>query len=267
MDRTFSSDKDRLKHYITDEDRRLFSVWEDSLKQGDLPLADTIAGELADYFHQSIEEVKAAWAGATSMLKLEWEQQNPQTAEEIVDFYDRSVTYIYELSYWHTLELNDGLIQNVKSLELALGQPGRDYLDFGGGTGSNIILFAKHGFNCTLADISASILDFARWRMKRHGIAAEVVDLKTRELASEAYDFTTVVDTLEHVIDPVATMKEITRATRKGGIITAWVPFFRDAERPMHLAVDMDIVSEFPSLGLQEIESDDTLLVKTYRKI
>lgn len=267
MDRRFTSDKDRLKGYVTDEDRRLFKIWANSLRQDDLSLADTIVEELADYFNKSTKDVKAFWSSATSTLKMEWEQQSPETEKDIVRFYDTSNTYIYELSYWHTLDMNEGLIQNVKSLELALQQPGRNYLDFGGGTGSNIILFAKHGFNCTLADISTSLLNFATWRFKRHGIVAKVVDLKHEQLPSEAYDFTTIVDTLEHVTDPVATMKELVRVTKKDGIITAWVPFFKDEERPMHLVTEMNVINQFPSLGLDELESDDILLVKSYRKI
>lgn len=267
MDRIFATDTDRLKGYVTDEDRRLFRIWTDALSQDGSSLVDTIAMELAEYFHKSADEVKSFWADATSILRTEWELQNPASEEEIIQFYNNSVTYIYELCYWHTLEMNDGLIQNVRSLERALESPGRDYLDFGGGTGSNVILFGKHGFNCTLADVSTSILDFARWRLRRHGIVARVVDLKNTRLPSESYDFTTVVDTLEHVTDPLTTMKELVRVTRKGGIIVAWVPFFKDETRPMHLVIDMSIVGEFVSLGLEEMESDDRLLVKTYRKI
>lgn len=267
MDSIFRFNQDSFKGHIIDDDRRLFKIWADSLREDNLSLVDTIARELADYLNTGTQEVKAFWVCATSILKMEWEQKKPETEEEIVSFYNTSITYIYELCYWHTLEMNEASIKNVKSLELALQQPGRNYLDFGGGTGSNIILFAKHGFNCTLADISSSILDFARWRLKRHGIMAEVVDLKHRQLGSEAYDFVTIVDTLEHVVNPVEVMKELVRVTKRRGIIAAWVPFLKDEERPMHLVIDMNVVSQFPSLGLEELKSVDIPFVKIYRKM
>jgi ubiquinone/menaquinone biosynthesis C-methylase UbiE len=267
MECDYHSDKDRLKGYTGEEDKRLFTIWADSLREGDLSLEETLARELADYFGQTPEEVRSLWLTATARLKEEWEAQNPRTPDEIIRYYDQSTTYIYELTYWHTLDNNDGLIQNAKSLELALSQPGRRYLDFGGGTGSNIILFVKHGFDCTLADISSSLMSFARWRLARRGIPARIVDLKVETLPDDHYDFVTVVDILEHTVDPVAVMRDVVRATRPGGLITAWVPFFKDEDRPMHLVQNMDTVNSFLSLGLSEISSDDKLLVKVYRKL
>jgi hypothetical protein len=40
------------------------------------------------------------------------------------------------------------------------------YLDFGSGVGSGGILFARHGFEVTLADISSTLLGFSPWRLR-----------------------------------------------------------------------------------------------------
>lgn len=213
-------DADRIREH-TDQDPERFRLWYRALKLPGRTLEQTLAEEVALYFGKTVDEVVEFWYGATARLKDEWLEQNPESQDQIVKFYNTNTTYIYELSYWHTLHMNLGLIENVRSLQKALEQPGRNYLDFGGGTGSNIILFHKHGFDCTLADISSSMLDFARWRLERRNVEVKIIDNKVEGLPDEAYDFVTAVEVLEHLPDPVETMHTIAKATKPGGIIVA----------------------------------------------
>jgi len=252
---------------LTDKDDQLFKLWYDALRIPGKTLEQTIAEEVADYFGKSVDEVVEFWYYSTKQLKLEWDALNPQTEEDILSYYDKNTTYIYELSYWHTLHKNLGLIENARSLELALSHPGRKYLDFGGGTGSNIILFHKHGFECALADISTSLLNFAKARFKRREINCRVVDLKADSLPDEYFDFVTAVEILEHTPHPVEIMKQIVRATKKGGLITAWIPFFKDELRPMHLVTNINVAEQFLALGLFEVSRDDQMLIRVYQKV
>jgi ubiquinone/menaquinone biosynthesis C-methylase UbiE len=140
-------------------------------------------------------------------------------------------------------------------------------LDFGGGTGSNIILFNKHGFDCTIADVSTSLLNFAKWRFERRGINVKIIDTKVQELPAEEYDFVTAVEILEHVTNPVEIMRKIVKATKPGGIIVAWIPFFEDDLRPMHVTTDVNIAERFVSeLGLEEVWREDIMMIRYYRK-
>jgi ubiquinone/menaquinone biosynthesis C-methylase UbiE len=251
---------------ISDKDQQMFKVWRDTLKLTGKTLEQTLAEELAEYFGTTVDYVIEFWYYSTERLKQEWEAQNPQSEEEVIEFYNKNTTYIYELSFWHTLHMNLGLIENVRSLELATSRSGRTYLDFGGGTGSNIILFGKHGFQCTLADVSSTILDFAKWRLKKRNIKCEIIDLKEQGLPDNFYDFVTAVEVLEHSANPLQVMETIVKATRQKGLITAWVPFFEDDLRPMHLATKMEIVSTFIDLGLKEISCDDQMMIRVYEK-
>ena len=252
---------------LTDKDAQLFKLWRDALKVPGKTLEQTLAEEVADYFGKSVDEVIEYWYYSTQRLKEEWVAQNPQTEADIIDYYDKSTTYIYELSFWHTLHMNLGLIENARSLELALSRPGRQYLDFGGGTGSNIILFSRYGFECTLADISTSLMSFATWRFNRRGINCKVIDLKKGSLPEDFYDFVTAVEILEHAANPLDIMKQIVKATKSGGLITAWIPFFEDDLRPMHLVTEMNLAERFLELGLTEISRDDQMLIRVYEKI
>ncbi len=257
----------RLYREPTLEDRRMFKIWYDSIRKTGLTLEQTIAEEVAEYFGESVDHVIDYWYYSTEKLKDEWNALSPTTDEEIINFYDSNITYIYELSYWHTLHMNLGLIENVRSLEKAINRPGRRYLDFGGGTGSNIILFSTHGFDCTLADISTSMLDFANWRFINRGIDCSIVDLKESLLPEEYYDFVTAVEVLEHVKNPVDIMQKIVKVTKPGGIIVAWVPFYADELRPMHLVNELSVADNFVSdLGLVEVWRDEQMMIRHYQK-
>ena len=252
---------------LTMKDQQLFKIWRDTLRAPGKTLEQTIAEELSEYFGKTVDQVIDFWYYSTEELKKEWEMQNPQCEEDVIDFYNKNTTYIYELSFWHTLHMNLGLIENVRSLELALKNKGRRYLDYGGGTGSNIILFGAHGFKCTLADVSSTILDFARWRLNKKGIKCNIIDLKEQGLKENYYDFVTAVEILEHSVDPLKDMEKIVRATRQKGLITAWVPFYEDDLRPMHLVTKQEIAESFKDLGLKEISRDDQMMIRVYEKL
>jgi 2-polyprenyl-3-methyl-5-hydroxy-6-metoxy-1,4-benzoquinol methylase len=52
-------------------------------------------------------------------------------------------------------------------------------------------LFAKAGYETTLADVSTSLLDFARYRFSRRGEAARFTDLNDEKLETGRYDVIT----------------------------------------------------------------------------
>jgi len=248
------------------KDAQLFKIWRDALRVPGKTLEQAIAEEVADYFGKTVDEVIEFWYYSTQKLKEEWIEQDPKSEKDIIDYYDKSTTYIYELSFWHTLYMNLGLIENARSLELALSQKGRKYLDFGGGTGSNIILFSQYGFDCTLADISTSLMNFANWRFIRRGITCNIIDLKNKRLPENYFDFVTAVEILEHTTNPMTIMKQIVCATKPGGLITAWVPFYKDDLRPMHLVSESQLADKFLELGLTEVSRDDEMLIRVYKK-
>ena len=99
--------------------------------------------------------------------------------DSVENFYNESEAMIYELMWWHTLSEDASPLAYVTALHFAKMHGCRSYLDFGAGVGSGGILFARHGLDVTLADISSPMLDFSQWRFRLRGLSAHFVDLKT----------------------------------------------------------------------------------------
>src|SRR2546427_172036 len=95
---------------------------------------------------------------------------------------------------WRSVERQELLTEDftplsyVTALEFAAREGCRSCLDFGAGVGSGGILFARHGFDVGLADISSPLLNFSRWRFETRNLPAEFFDLKAQTLPRAAFD-------------------------------------------------------------------------------
>ena len=73
----------------------------------------------------------------------------------------------------------------------------------------------------TLADISATLLDFARWRISWRRLQARFIDLKHESLPDAEFDMILALDVFEHLCDPVATVDQLWKALKPGGLLFA----------------------------------------------
>jgi 2-polyprenyl-3-methyl-5-hydroxy-6-metoxy-1,4-benzoquinol methylase len=212
--------------------------------------------ELAAYFpNLDRPELEARCAEATSRLKADWPEDPSRQAIE--QFYDRNEGHIFDLMWWHTLRDDMSPLAYVNALDLARTREGRGYLDFGSGVGSGAILFARHGFAVSLADISSSLLDFARSRLARRGIPASFIDLKGSILPDNAFDMITAMDVFEHLTDPVAAVDRLAAALKPGGYIFGRFAAEPDEERPQHIVFDFGpTLARFEELGFVEAWRD-----------
>ncbi|GEM_PF-1854362 len=212
--------------------------------------------ELAEYFGVSREEARRACRDALSDSKREWESALRQTPDQIVDFYRRTRSYLFEHIWWHATDVEENSA-NVEVLNYAMRRGAREHLDFGSGVGSTAILFARRGFKVTLADVSETMLDFARWRLERRGLQAEFINLNHQRLPRDRFDFATAIDVCEHLVNPGAEFKRIAEALKVGG---AFVFNFRagvDADRPMHiLPTAAPLLRVIRRSGLREVTDD-----------
>jgi len=216
---------------------------------------DTFA-ELAAYFPRlDAAELRARCTEATSHLKADWPAE--AGARAIEQFYDANDGHIFDLMWWHTLRDDASPLAYVNALDLARARAGRRYLDFGSGVGSGAILFARHGFAVGLADISSTLLEFARWRLGRRGISASFIDLKASDLPENAFDIITAMDVFEHLTDPVGTVDRLARALKPGGVIFGRFAAEPDADRPQHIVLDFGpTLARFEELGFVEAWRD-----------
>ncbi len=110
---------------------------------------------------------------------------------------------------------------SMTELVLRTGMRSGAHLDFASAVGVTSQLFARIGFRTTLADISTSMLDFARFRLQRRGAAAAYIDLNEASLPPSAFDVITATDVLWLVSDFKATVAELHRALKPGGLLYA----------------------------------------------
>ena len=179
---------------------------------------------------------------AANELAELWQNTAPTSAEIINNFYEQADTYLYDLTWWHALGNDDSALIQVEALEVALAHRASAVLDFGSGIGSLGILLARHGLNVTLGEINPYLQDYARWRIERRGITAQFLDLRTEEVPPNTFDFISVVDVLEHLPNPQATLVTLASALQPGGTLFVHFPSTPSALHPMHLLQRPEVV-------------------------
>lgn len=252
---------------FTREQERLLDgyrrTWADALiLPGHLTLRQSLVSELGTYMScVDPAEIEARCARAVAALKGEWEARViPNSRSSIEQFYNESQNTIYELMWWHTLTEDASPLAYVTALHYARRSGSRRCLDFGAGVGSGSILFARHGFDVTLADISSTLLRFSAWRFDRRRLPATYVDLKTAELPAGAFDVITAMDVFEHLVDPVGTVDRLATALTAGGFLYTRIAAEADEDRPQHIVHDFGPTFErLRALGLVHVWQDEWL--------
>lgn len=245
----------RLEQYRT--------AWSEALiLPGQPGLKTSLVSELATY--EGADDVDALWrriSRATLTMKEEWEASIDSNDRAAVEkYYDDSQAMMDELVWWHTLEDDLSPLAYVVALEFAKQRHCRSYLDFGTGIASGGILFGCHDFTVAVADISPSLLRFARWRFELRQMDADVVDTSSQTLPDGAYDFITAMDVFEHLTDPVETAEMLWRTLRPGGFLFGRFGVEEDENKPMHIVEDFNPTFErFADLGMAQVWEDQWL--------
>jgi 2-polyprenyl-3-methyl-5-hydroxy-6-metoxy-1,4-benzoquinol methylase len=252
---------------FTREHERLLGEYQQTwtqalMRQEQQNLQASLLSELGMYMQcDEVAELQRRCERAVETLKSEWQGQVRQQDQQSIErFYDQSQTTIYELMWWHTLGEDASPLAYVTALHFARQHGCHHYLDFGAGVGSGGMLFARHGFKVTLADISSTLLRFSQWRLGQHGLPATYIDLKAHELPQHAYDFITAMDVFEHLVEPEMTVEKIWNALRPGGFLYARIVAEEDIDRPQHIVRDFSATFErMQNLGFVQVWQDEWL--------
>jgi demethylmenaquinone methyltransferase/2-methoxy-6-polyprenyl-1,4-benzoquinol methylase len=99
-------------------------------------------------------------------------------------------------------------------------RPGGHVLDVATGTGLVASELLRRGFQVTGLDQSPDMLEVAR---ERFGDGVELVQASAEDMPFEddAFDHLTVTYLLRYVDDPAATMRELARVVRPGGVVAS----------------------------------------------
>ena len=252
---------------FTSEQERLLAtyrqLWEQALLlEGYQDLPENLLSELGSYMQcADMTEIQRRCVHAVATLKGEWQEKvDPGDRQSVEQFYDESQATIYELMWWHTLCDDASPLAYVTALHFAQQQGCRSYLDFGAGVGSGGILFARHGLEVTLADISSTLLGFTQWRLDRRKLPAAYIDLKACGLPQHAFDLVTAMDVFEHLVDPVETVERLWGALKPEGFLYARISAESDADRPQHIVQDFGpTFVRMRALGFVQVWQDEWL--------
>ncbi|MBI4436491.1 MAG: class I SAM-dependent methyltransferase [Candidatus Omnitrophica bacterium] len=209
--------------------------------------------ELEEYSKLPRPEVEKLFYNGTEAFAKEWEEKRQDDALARTKFYDESFSHIFFVMHNSAMRTeNSSPLLYLYALDLAKRLGVRHYLDYGAGTGSGAIFFAREGIATTVADISSRMLDFAKWRFERRGLSAESLDLKQNALPKNKFDMITCFHVLQHVEDPIATMKELRGSLTENGILIVNGALRKDSRRPMQPNHGGErTIRKFRSIGLQ----------------
>jgi 2-polyprenyl-3-methyl-5-hydroxy-6-metoxy-1,4-benzoquinol methylase len=193
---------------------------------------DGVISDLAEYHLLRPQEVVHRCLHWEEESVHEWQASSRDTAEGLADFYNSVASWSFDLLWYAYLQTVGFAYPKHVVLADLLPAPdsGARLLDFGSGVGVTAQLFAALGYDVTLADVSAPLLTFAAWRLKRRGVDATYLHLPA-ELPAASFDLITALDTLAHVPDAGETARELYRATRPGGYLAANFDVRRPSER------------------------------------
>jgi hypothetical protein len=118
----------------------------------------------------------------------EWLAADRSGTDQFTNFYRTMESWAFDLLWYAYMQTEGyGYPASVMALRaIAAKGNGRAHLDFGSGAGVTSQLFARAGYETTLADISTSLLDFARHRLIRRGEAARFVALNDEKLETSS---------------------------------------------------------------------------------
>lgn len=183
----------------------------------------SILEDLSAFFGMNPEDCVRRCLDWEQWTLEEWHRERRDTTESITAFYHETQSWAFDLLWYAYLQAEGYAYPVSVAIAQTIPPPraGASHLDFGSGVGVTSQLFARLGYRTTLADISTSLLRFARYRLERRGDDASYLDLNTEELAPASYDVITAIDTLVHVPDVPGTARALHRALRPGGMLFA----------------------------------------------
>ncbi|AEA22614.1 Methyltransferase type 12 [Pseudonocardia dioxanivorans CB1190] len=183
---------------------------------------ESVLDDLATFYETTPEEARRRCLHWEQISVQEWAEAGGDEGDRgRVEFYRTTRSWSYDLMWWAYLQ-SEGHADpsNVVAVRfLQEWAPGRRHLDFGSGVGVTTQLFAALGWDSTMADLSSTLLDFARFRIERRGGHPTAIDLLDQTLPAGGYDAITAIDTLAHVPDINETARTLHAALGPDGVL------------------------------------------------
>ena len=197
---------------------------------------------LEDYSEFAKISLKQAWDNFRFGLYLYADEFNlffkdkKITNENLIKFYKTAKYSIPDLLYWHLgseKKMFDTQLVNYlknkydKNIEI---------LDFGCGAGINASQLSQEGFKVTGADLDGKMLNFFKFRCKKHNIKMNFIELPFKKPIKKKFDVILALDVLEHIHDSEFenTINLIKSLKKPNGEVIVTAPFGKTSIHPMH---------------------------------
>jgi SAM-dependent methyltransferase len=203
-------------------------------------VTDDMLDDLAGFTGMSTEACRARLRSYSPVeLADAWNRANPQTDEELLNFYRTTDLYIWDLLQWHaSADRHRRWRTFADTIERFPSEAGfaRVY-DFGAGVGTDALFLASRGYHVTLVDVAGPVFRFAQYRFQRRGLPGRFIESRSPlPEPDDTYDIAMCFDVFEHLPDPLAAARRLVGALRPGGLLIQASDFNHDDVYPQHLA-------------------------------
>lgn len=178
--------------------------------------------ELAEYLHIPVSEVEQLGIATPNAIRLSTGRAEVLTngkidAGKVTALYS-SFKHLDLHAYLRTLMFTSIKRRPQSLLKLLSHVNHADrILDYGTGVGSHALIAAEQGAHVTMVDVTGPMTAFSEWRACLRGFSNYEVVKHTSPLPDEHYDHVVCVEVLEHVANPMQTLRRLIKATRHSG--------------------------------------------------
>jgi SAM-dependent methyltransferase len=176
--------------------------------------------ELLDYSKLPEDEVRYMAANSQEITAKKWAEADRSTPEGLRAFYSSVTNWVFGTLSYHARQTTQPhpILPVDAAVAVANRKPG-EHLDFGAGVATASLLFARLGWRSTASDVAPPLLDFARWRFAKNGLDFRVIDLNSEKIPADTYDLITAFNTMAHVDNAAASLRDLHAALRPGGLL------------------------------------------------
>lgn len=184
---------------------------------------------MTQFTGESVDEIRNKAGRGSQYVKEAWEKYQPQTAEEIRQFYGRKDNgYLYDLLSWNTSQL---YVQMTRPLENCVDEK---VLVIGAGLGSEATLLCARN-TVDIFEFSGVLRYFCKLRLGERVAFLDVGNV-TEIDADGKYSMIVAIDTIEHVHPDEINgfLEAIDRLLKDGGVLYCHNNFKQQEIYPMH---------------------------------